>query len=625
MRRLNLEERRLTDYGVPIAVGATVIAVVSGAFVVVSAPAHLWLGIPGTAVVLPPGLGSVVAAAVLALAGWRLTATSEDAGFSVLVVACVLAGVGAHDVARLLSAPLTANPYAAPAAGLRLALVVAYLNLFGLSLLVAGIWAAAPKRALGSWVGPLAGLFFLWTAISAALRAQGPSPLANGSAADLSAIWRSGLLLAAVWVVGAMGALRAAALESLAAGRPVAATRANASGQLLVWVAALAAGAGVVAVLARALAIGDLALVAGPLLWLLIALVALRWSTTVAWMAMAVSLTMAATVALEVSAVAGWALLVAATLAGWSSLVSAVPGPNGSVGVTGRGIALVVTAMAGLPLFMGGDGTTLVAMVWVPAPGFPIEALWTPALVFGPVAFAVLIVLRRRLVPAIAEAEAVAGEPFAPSRYVAVLASEALTEQARVRAQAAEAERRRLASDLHADVLPGLARAAADTEAGADPDTVRARLRAVESEVRGLLAERRHVVLEELGLVEALEWLAGRAEEGGELEATVEVDPATTDARPPLAVERAAFRVAQLAVDNAVRHAQARRLSMSVLVTTRAVQLAIDDDGRGFDAAHPATGFGLTDMHVQAAEAGARVEVASTPGDGTRVTFVWPR
>ena len=103
------------------------------------------------------------------------------------------------------------------------------------------------------------------------------------------------------------------------------------------------------------------------------------------------------------------------------------------------------------------------------------------------------------------------------------------------------------------------------------------------------------------------------------------MDPATTDERPPRAVERAAFRVAQLAVENVVRHAGATRVVLGVLTSAGAVRVVVTDDGRGFDPAAPTTGFGLADMRLQAAEAGARVEVGAVDGGGTRVTFGWPR
>jgi len=614
--------RRLEDFAKPIAMAATVLGVIAAAAVLLTAPASIWLRLPVLGISVPPGTGSVVAAVVLAVAGWRLLRASEDAAFTLLVLACLLAGVGAHEVAAIRAAEYAIDPgFQTDHTMLRATVFVAYLDLFAASALVAGIWAAAPARALGSWVGPFGGAVFLLTLVGAANRAA-MYPALTATPIDLSGIWRSGLLVLAVWLIGAAGSVRAAGLAHLAAGRPVPPTAPTPRVPAIAWAGAIAAAAGVLAALQHGMAVGNTALVLGPLLWLLVALVVIRWSPTSAWAALTLSLALAAGSLASDAPLASWALLLAATATGWSALAQAVPG---RVATRGRAIALAVATVTGLPILLGAGASVLMAAVFAPSAGFPIEGLWSPALVFGPVVFAGLAVLRQRLVPAVAEAEAVAGEPFAPSRYVAALVAEAITAQARVRAETAEVERRRLASDLHTEVLPGLAQASADAEAGASPDAVRARLRAVESDVRSMMAGRHHVVLEEFGLVEALEWLAGRAEEGRGLEATVEVDPATTEERPPRPVERAAFRVAQLAVENVVRHAQASRVGIRVLVSAQCVRVTVADDGRGFDPAAPTTGFGLADMRLQAAEAGARVEVGPADGGGTRVAFTWPR
>jgi len=617
-----MARRRLEDFAKPIAVAATALAVIAAAVVLLTSPASVWLRLPVMALAVPPGVGSLVASIVLAIAGWRLMRASEDAAFTLLVLACLLAGVAAHEVAAILVAQFAIDPgFQTAHTALQVTVFVAYFDLFAASALVAGIWAAGPPRMLGSWVGPFGGAVVLLTLAGAANRAA-IYPAVAADAIDLSAIWRSGFLVLAVWLVGAAGSVRAAGLAHLAAGRPAEPTGASPHVPAIAWAAAFVAAAGVLATLEHSMAVGNGAVALGPLLWLLVALVSIRWSLTTAWAALTVSLSLAAGPLAPDAPLVGWALLLAATAAGWSALAEAVPG---RVASGGRSLALAVAALAGLPILAAADASVLISAVFAPSPGFPIEGLWSPAITFGPVVFAGLAVLRRRLVPAVAEAEAVAGDPFAPSRYVAALVAEAITAQARVRAESAQAERRRLASDLHTDVLPGLAQASADAEAEGSSDGVRARLRAVESDVRSMMAGRHHVVLEEFGLVEALEWLAGRAEEGRELEASVEVDPASGDARPPRTVERAAFRVAQLAVENVVRHAGTSRVEIRVLVGAGAVRVVVSDDGRGFDPSAPTTGFGLADMRLQAAEAGARIEVGAADGGGTRVTFAWPR
>ena len=188
------------------------------------------------------------------------------------------------------------------------------------------------------------------------------------------------------------------------------------------------------------------------------------------------------------------------------------------------------------------------------------------------------------------------------------------------------AERTRLAGDLHATVLPGLRRAIAEAESGGDPDTLAQRLRAVDRDLERVMADRWPVVLDAFGLVAALEELAEQVEADDALH--VEIDVERNGERPAVAIERAAWRVAQLAVDNAIRHAAATTITISVTVDPARVALAVADDGRGFDPARNASarpaGRGLADADRRAAAVGARVTVDARPGLGTRVAFDWP-
>lgn len=198
-------------------------------------------------------------------------------------------------------------------------------------------------------------------------------------------------------------------------------------------------------------------------------------------------------------------------------------------------------------------------------------------------------------------------------------------------------ERARLAADLHADVLPELRAAVVDLEAGRDPAIVGARLAAVATELQALTLERRNLIVEQLGLVPALEALAERVEERDG--STVEIDLADTQPgpngtpppalRPPVAIERAALRIAELAVVNAVRHGTGR-VRVLVQAGPASLRLEIANPGPPFDAAVAREAVrrgarGLTEMREVAAEIEAGLDIAAGPEGGTVVLLVWPR
>jgi len=192
---------------------------------------------------------------------------------------------------------------------------------------------------------------------------------------------------------------------------------------------------------------------------------------------------------------------------------------------------------------------------------------------------------------------------------------------------ALETERARLAGDLHAVVLPSLRRAIADVEAGGSADTLAARLRVIDLELERLMADRWPVVLDAFGLVAAVEELAERTEADDRLRVGLEI--VADDGRPPRDVERAAWRIVQLALDNAVRHAAAEQVAVLLDLAPERVEVTIADDGLGLEPAAAgevarAGGRGLVDLRRRAAAVGGRVEVGPNRPTGTRVRFTWP-
>lgn len=194
-------------------------------------------------------------------------------------------------------------------------------------------------------------------------------------------------------------------------------------------------------------------------------------------------------------------------------------------------------------------------------------------------------------------------------------------------AAAVDAERARLAGDLHAVVLPSLRRAIAEVEAGAPAETLAERLRTVDLELERIMADRWPVVLETFGLVEALEDLAERIEAEVGIRIVLEIDGVADRPRPE--IERTAWRMAQVALDNAVRHAAATEITIRLSIAADRVRLEISDDGRGLDAATADGAMrsgarGLADLTRRASAVGGSVAIEAGRPVGTVVRFDWP-
>jgi signal transduction histidine kinase len=193
-------------------------------------------------------------------------------------------------------------------------------------------------------------------------------------------------------------------------------------------------------------------------------------------------------------------------------------------------------------------------------------------------------------------------------------------------------ERRRIAGALHDGVVQDLA-ATSFTVAGAaeraaslgqpalanDLRSAAGTVRTSIGGLRSLLVDIYPASLAAAGLAAALDDLAASVRSRG-MTVTVDVQPQTGLDQ---AGERLVFRVAQECLNNVARHAAATTVSLRLRRIEEYVQLEIDDDGVGFDAAtkiaHPEEGhFGLRILGDVVAVAGAELWLASAPGAGTQ-------
>jgi signal transduction histidine kinase len=141
--------------------------------------------------------------------------------------------------------------------------------------------------------------------------------------------------------------------------------------------------------------------------------------------------------------------------------------------------------------------------------------------------------------------------------------------------------------------------------------------------LRDLIAELRPAALDDLGLGPAIDSLAKRQAAIGGFTADVHVQLGT-EQRLHRDTETATYRIVQEALSNVVKHAQAERVSLRVTEHSDRLQIAVEDDGRGFVPNGVPEGFGLTGMRERAVLAGGQLSVRSKDGGPTCVTAVLP-
>ncbi len=210
------------------------------------------------------------------------------------------------------------------------------------------------------------------------------------------------------------------------------------------------------------------------------------------------------------------------------------------------------------------------------------------------------------------------------------LAAEARYRQRVIRAE--EDERARLARELHDEPLQLFLHLARTLERLAGTPEVpqavaerlsKARLQALDAagSLRTLARDLRPPALDQLGFVAALTSMLADVEEASGVRVELAVDWPTERLDPDL--ELGAFRVAEEAVRNAVRHGAPERIDVEVRLDHQALHLAVHDDGRGFapeSAAGQAEGhLGILGMRERAYLLGGELRLRSAPGGGTTV------
>ncbi|ALN64155.1 histidine kinase-, DNA gyrase B-, and HSP90-like ATPase family protein [Lysobacter antibioticus] len=195
-----------------------------------------------------------------------------------------------------------------------------------------------------------------------------------------------------------------------------------------------------------------------------------------------------------------------------------------------------------------------------------------------------------------------------------------------------EDERRRLARELHDGIgqnLTALKHRLVQLADGLSEEQ-RTRLEAAIALCADTLEDTRELsrllrppILDDLGLEPALRWLARSQSEASGMDVAIEIE-----ALPALDgdLQTLLFRVAQEAINNAAKHAQARSVLLRLVARGGLLQLQVVDDGCGYDpdAVAASGGCGLGGMRERLRLYDGKLEIHSVPGEGTRLRAVLP-
>ncbi|MFS2002605.1 sensor histidine kinase [Duganella sp. CT11-25] len=194
-----------------------------------------------------------------------------------------------------------------------------------------------------------------------------------------------------------------------------------------------------------------------------------------------------------------------------------------------------------------------------------------------------------------------------------------------------DAERRRIARDLHDDLGQHLLALSMDARVLAEQhpalsrplmqfeDRIRQTTRSLRSIVRDLQPEAL-----ESGLQGAVQQQVEQFSRLSGIPCRLDAEPEVFSARPDGSVENMVYRVLQESLSNIVRHAQASEVCVGIFRQENSLSLTVRDNGVGLPHPPAARGSGLRGIAQRVTEAGGRFDIASTPGFGTALTMSFP-
>jgi PAS domain S-box-containing protein len=210
---------------------------------------------------------------------------------------------------------------------------------------------------------------------------------------------------------------------------------------------------------------------------------------------------------------------------------------------------------------------------------------------------------------------------------VRLFASQCLTAQ--------ETERRRIAAELHDSTAASLAairfrieKTGEDLKKGLDVveslQDLSSNVAQCLQEVRRIMTDLRPSVLDDLGILPALNWFC-REYQKAYSHISIEKQMGIEEQEVPESLKTPIFRIAQEAMNNVAKHSLASLVNLAIRMEGEKILLTIQDNGVGFDPETPRKGMGLSGIRERAQLSGGAFELQSGMGKGTTIRVSWPR
>jgi signal transduction histidine kinase len=152
-------------------------------------------------------------------------------------------------------------------------------------------------------------------------------------------------------------------------------------------------------------------------------------------------------------------------------------------------------------------------------------------------------------------------------------------------------------------------------------------LQAIVISVENMMSELRPPMLDDYGLLPALQWYANEFSNRTDIKVIVDGDERV--GRLPQTAEIALFRIAQEALNNVAKHARARHVRVALERSASRISMSVSDDGVGYDTTPPLgsrgrPGLGVVTMRERTQAIGGQFEIGTAPERGTRVVVRIP-